>query len=71
MFNLGKAMKKGLEINKLCQTDFAASMGVSPQYINKLCNSKSTGVSVERLMSLAKAFDVELSEFVSWGEQRL
>lgn len=66
-FDLGVAIKTGLELQGLQQNDLAQRIKVTEQHISCLVNNKY-GTTFETAEKISGVFGVCLSEFVRWGE---
>lgn len=64
--NVGKSLKVAIAKRGTSQTELAKKMGVHLQWVNKLANSESAAQAT--IVSLAKALDYKVSEFVALGE---
>jgi transcriptional regulator with XRE-family HTH domain len=60
---IGKKIKEFREIQKITQEDLAEGLGVSIQQLHKYETGKNK-ISIEKLLILAKRFNVDLNFFV-------
>ena len=63
--NLNENIKLYREKNKITKSELARLINVSPSYITKLENGEKQNPSLEILMKIAKALNVELSDLDS------
>lgn len=64
--NVGKSIKVALVKRGLNQTQLAVQMKCTQVWINRLANSRSA--SMATVESLAKAFELKVSDFLALGE---
>lgn len=65
--DIAKSIRHGLaDVNK-SKSWLALSLGVSVQYVGKMCNGEAVP-SMKRIEEMANVFGVTVSELIKWGE---
>jgi len=64
--NVGKCIKIALAKRDINQTQLAGKLGCTQVWVNRLANSRTA--SMTTVETLAKAFDMQVSEFIALGE---
>lgn len=64
--HIGRSINVALAKRGMKKTEMASALGCSNQYITKM--SKSTELGLGTIKKLAEFFDMQVSEFISLGE---
>lgn len=65
--DLSKALRVSLAGENKSSTWLAKELGVTPQYINQVCNGDKQ-LNMKRTNQVCKALNIKLSTFVARGE---
>lgn len=67
--NISKSINVGCALFSKRKGDMAKAIGKTPQTVSEWCNGKSKP-SLDTVSKIAGFFEVSVSVFISWGEER-